>query len=966
MSGHYTNHTKALATSSATRVWNHHNTSQTEGIDAHSISLSEPTYNESSFYSQAIITCSHLSLQISHTKNPSWYSSSTLLPHTVDSLPKSSTPLLSLQMLVDNRQNQMKNKSERKDFFESVLSTDISSAHQKTCQEYQTNCTFRNADKIHENDILSSQISNTECHLGDPGLSMSVNLLPSTKNRNESNYNQEKNIVKTTSTKENEIIHDVDCSNILKTKGITPTITLISKLDRNIKDDTQEVCSDIKRKVNELNIKSSKSLLKRGRKGVDSLLEKLESCSKRIQSDNQGSTFVTNVDEKDTNSIRSMSPEYCKSRSPTSRDDDVISPSFSNDDSNDTKQRRKRKLGKPVRLSKELKLEHEHVELEITKPKIETKSEIADYTAENLLAQNSAVSSYTETNKIRRTEFGIKKINNIKIFSTTNRKIDERFKISTFDLGEICAFKKENNNKINNQDHFSKNFTDKINYKINMSQYLIHALKDTKCVRTRRSSECSENLSNINRRKRRKSCDDVQDFLDESITITAATNNTTAFNEVESQLEKMFAGIIETDKDFLKKTFLETEKPITLLLDEEQKENFNSEKIVSKNISKNTSSEAICNNNYKKKKKNISKMRSHKKKNNSSKEITDISMNNLHKDKSKPRNDKRSTKKQCLLKKKKKSIKINTFREIIYDSAINTSPNKYKGPVIQIKGSKNSSLCVQIVNTPREDDEERNKERRKTIGNGNIGRSKRLHFQNNLDYRGKVYNSGLFNSTLSIRYDAHTADVTWICVFCKRGPHFIIPGDSARPHPNVAGPHITPGAYTAPVGVLSDLFGPYVIGKDVEDSVMSADEHEITKEQKQGNKNKRSLRYAGLADQFLAKVCKIKKKCLNHSNIYMGMTKLSCDEQQWEVWVHEECIVWAAGVYITGGRISGLQDAVWDASQSVCVSCGLSGANIGCIKRGCKFVTHYCCALTSGWQLNINQFLPKCNIHRKL
>lgn len=31
--------------------------------------------------------------------------------------------------------------------------------------------------------------------------------------------------------------------------------------------------------------------------------------------------------------------------------------------------------------------------------------------------------------------------------------------------------------------------------------------------------------------------------------------------------------------------------------------------------------------------------------------------------------------------------------------------------------------------------------------------------------------TGLYSSTLSSRYDAQTADTTWICVFCKRGPH---------------------------------------------------------------------------------------------------------------------------------------------------------------------------------------------------
>ena len=56
--------------------------------------------------------------------------------------------------------------------------------------------------------------------------------------------------------------------------------------------------------------------------------------------------------------------------------------------------------------------------------------------------------------------------------------------------------------------------------------------------------------------------------------------------------------------------------------------------------------------------------------------------------------------------------------------------------------------------------------------------------------------AGLFSSTLSSRYDAHTTDSTWVCVFCKQGPHSVVPGDPSRPHPNLAGPHIAPGTYT--------------------------------------------------------------------------------------------------------------------------------------------------------------------------
>lgn len=60
----------------------------------------------------------------------------------------------------------------------------------------------------------------------------------------------------------------------------------------------------------------------------------------------------------------------------------------------------------------------------------------------------------------------------------------------------------------------------------------------------------------------------------------------------------------------------------------------------------------------------------------------------------------------------------------------------------------------------------------------------------------KVNKDGLFSSTLSSRYDAHTTDSSWVCVFCKQGPHSVISGDPLRPHPNIVGPHIAPGTYT--------------------------------------------------------------------------------------------------------------------------------------------------------------------------
>ena len=41
------------------------------------------------------------------------------------------------------------------------------------------------------------------------------------------------------------------------------------------------------------------------------------------------------------------------------------------------------------------------------------------------------------------------------------------------------------------------------------------------------------------------------------------------------------------------------------------------------------------------------------------------------------------------------------------------------------------------------------------------------------------------------------------------------------------------------------------------------------------------------------------------------------DDGCYEVWVHEECAVWAAGVHVVGSRIVGLQEAVWSAIRTV-------------------------------------------------
>jgi len=38
-----------------------------------------------------------------------------------------------------------------------------------------------------------------------------------------------------------------------------------------------------------------------------------------------------------------------------------------------------------------------------------------------------------------------------------------------------------------------------------------------------------------------------------------------------------------------------------------------------------------------------------------------------------------------------------------------------------------------------------------------------------------------------------------------------------------------------------------------------------------------------------------------------------------EVWTHENCLVWASGVYMVGDKIIGLEDSVRDAKNNVSI-----------------------------------------------
>lgn len=95
--------------------------------------------------------------------------------------------------------------------------------------------------------------------------------------------------------------------------------------------------------------------------------------------------------------------------------------------------------------------------------------------------------------------------------------------------------------------------------------------------------------------------------------------------------------------------------------------------------------------------------------------------------------------------------------------------------------------------------------------------------------------------------------------------------------------------------------------------------------------------------------------------IFTGMTKAG--ETSYEVWVHEDCALWASGVYFVGVRIVGLESAVWSSTRHKCTICTNYGAMMCCLQRGCDDQVHVPCARSQNWTLNNLDFKSRCEKH---
>lgn len=305
--------------------------------------------------------------------------------------------------------------------------------------------------------------------------------------------------------------------------------------------------------------------------------------------------------------------------------------------------------------------------------------------------------------------------------------------------------------------------------------------------------------------------------------------------------------------------------------------------------------------------------------------------------------------------------KIEVIKDVYaYDSGSNASSSKSRGPFVQIRGPRDSPLSVSVINTPVNEDESDRK-----------GGSKSKKFHDDSEYRHKVRSKGLHCSTLSNKYDAQTKDATWICVFCKRGPYS---NEFSR---GVVG-FYTPG----------DLFGPYVITSNcAEFERRLEDPYDKQFKSKKVCRTldglvspKASTAAAGASTGTTKK--KSRKVSENNEDVLgggfgggvggggglgtgsdmLGITQM--DEKSYEIWAHEDCVVWAPGIYLVGPKIVGLEEAVWTSSNVGCSRCHLKGANICCLRRGCPSVVHLGCAVLLNWQLDEDNYKAYCLEHR--
>ncbi|XP_020803332.1 uncharacterized protein CG5098 isoform X1 [Drosophila serrata] len=237
---------------------------------------------------------------------------------------------------------------------------------------------------------------------------------------------------------------------------------------------------------------------------------------------------------------------------------------------------------------------------------------------------------------------------------------------------------------------------------------------------------------------------------------------------------------------------------------------------------------------------------------------------------------------------------------------------------------------------------------------------------------------GMHSSTLSNRYDADTTDSTWICVFCKRGPHKLGLGDLFGPYLVTSDCEEYRAALQAP-GV-QDVDGLFVSKRRREDMVKTQERNlpvvpatlgqimqapKISMVRKRKQTHDSTMSYSDDPNDSRSLCSSVDPLDCSHESKFIetfrGMGKTS--EHGYEVWLHEDCAVWSNDIQLIGAHVNGLDAAVWDSTRYHCVLCQQTGASVCCFQRSCKVAAHVPCARSANWSLREEDRKVYCQLH---
>ena len=269
--------------------------------------------------------------------------------------------------------------------------------------------------------------------------------------------------------------------------------------------------------------------------------------------------------------------------------------------------------------------------------------------------------------------------------------------------------------------------------------------------------------------------------------------------------------------------------------------------------------------------------------------------------KKKSRKDLETTKKSSKPKKEEPDDMNMTQQERLLE--------KFKGPFVHIEGDIENPRWSNVINFANDSLDPRNDSKHA-----------------DLDTISRVTGFGFPLTTLSSKYDVRNVDESWICMFCRKSSHY---------------------------HGLGDLFGPYFVTSEQGKSL------NLPSPVKSNSKDLVSSFILGGSDQAGAKAKKRQKKKSGTPESPLKGCKQTGD-QKCEVWFHEDCICWLPQIRLIGNQILGLPEAIKVTQKAVCSKCSYRGCTIACSQKKCRETAHFPCAQELYWQIDEDDFLARC------